>query len=191
MKPFALLILAGGRAERMGGIVKGHLRRPDGRTILGALLEDLGPLAREQALVATAARHAELELPAAVRRIVDLGQGPAAALIGAASQLEQPWVLAVGADQARASPASVAWLRAEVQDADPALVAAVDGGRQPLLALYARSALAAVGPGFEGRSLMALLDRLGARSLRPPAELEADFSSINTWEDAGALDRSS
>lgn len=180
----ALVVLAGGRAERMGGIVKGHLLRRDGRAILAAILEDLGPLAGSIALVATPKRHAELALPPHVLRLSDAGEGPAAAIMVAAQALAAPWLLVVGADQARASPAAVRWLLEGLGDSDAALVAEVGGQREPLLALYRRDALRELGGAQRGGSLMRLLDGLGARAATPPAELAPAFGSVNTWSEA-------
>ena len=180
----APVVLAGGRAERMGGIVKGHLLRRDGRTILAAILGDLGPLAGSIALVATAAKHAEIALPEGLLRLSDEGQGPAAAVMVAAEALAAPWLLVVGADQARASTAAVRWLLEALGEGDSALVAEVDGQREPLLALYRRDALLQLGGSQRGGSLMRLLDGIGARALAPPPELCAAFGSVNTWAEA-------
>lgn len=182
----ALVVLAGGRAERMGGIVKGHLLRRDGRTILAAILDDLGPLAASTALVATPEKHALIALPNGVLRLSDEGEGPAAALMVAAGALTEDWLLVVGADQAQASPPAVRWLLGALRPTDDALVAEVDGRREPLLALYRRAALAGLGGEQRGGSLMRLLDALGARALAPPPELLEAFGSVNTWVEAAA-----
>lgn len=182
----ALVVLAGGRAERMGGIVKGHLLRRDGRMILAAILEDLAPLVSSIALVATAEKHAQIALPEGVLRLSDEGEGPAAALMVAAGALTGPWLLVVGADQARASPLAVRWLLGALRADDDAVVAEVDGQREPLLALYRRTALLGLGGEQRGGSLMRLLDALGARALAPPPELIEAFGSVNTWVEAEA-----
>lgn len=182
----ALVVLAGGRAERMGGIVKGHLLRRDGRMILAAILEDLAPLVSSIALVATAEKHAQIALPEGVLRLSDEGEGPAAALMVAAGALTAPWLLVVGADQARASPLAVRWLLGALRADDDAVVAEVDGQREPLLALYRRTALLGLGGEQRGGSLMRLLDALGARALAPPPELIEAFGSVNTWVEAEA-----
>jgi molybdopterin-guanine dinucleotide biosynthesis protein A len=182
----ALVVLAGGRAERMGGIVKGHLLRRDGRMILAALHADLAPHVSSIALVATAEKHAQIALPEGVLRLSDEGEGPAAALMVAAGALTAPWLLVVGADQARASPLAVRWLLGALRADDDAVVAEVDGQREPLLALYRRTALLGLGGEQRGGSLMRLLDALGARALAPPPELIEAFGSVNTWVEAEA-----
>ncbi len=160
----ALVVLAGGRAARLQGLVKPLLVRSDGRTLLAHLLEALAPLVEETVIVA----------PAAIaglfpgRVIEDPGRGPGIALITAARALSQPRILAAAGDLVTPSPALGAHLLASPH---PAAVVSKDGVLQPAFAAYSTAPLAGLASrddlppgGASGRlsSLRACLSALGA-----------------------------
>lgn len=184
------VVLAGGRASRLGGIDKTALG-PPGRTLLDRALGAVAG-ARRRILVAGAG---PLAVHADVLRTTESPRygGPVAAL---AAALEVPG----------AAAGLVAVLAADlpaVEDAFPALLAAVDpedpidgwlavdpdGRDQPLLAVYRRDALAAavraLPDGGNGAPLRAVLRGLRLARIPLAAALVADVDTPADAERAG------
>jgi ribosomal-protein-alanine N-acetyltransferase len=184
-----LVILAGGRGERMGGVVKPLLRREDGRTILEGIDRALSPLCARTLLVAPADLLPVLDPEARFVDVADEGEGPARALMTAAAAARAEWLFVVAGDQPRMSAALWARLAGETtRDAVDAVVAEVDGRRQPLGALYRRAALVALSE--LPTSLQGMLDRLRTRvvdALALGAEECAAFEDADTPADATRL----
>ena len=193
MNPSALTgaILAGGRGSRMGGLTKPLLLRPDGRTLLSAIDEALADGVASILVVATEATRHALARTTPRPLVIDPGRGPAAALLAVAqSEATREWILLVGGDHVRPSPAPVDLLAAHARDDGADAVAFVHcGRRQPLWALYRRQAvidLARQAP-LDGVSLLRVLDRLRTTDLdadAQPDEVGAAFIGVNTWDDA-------
>jgi molybdopterin-guanine dinucleotide biosynthesis protein A len=194
--PVDLIVLAGGRGERLGGQDKAALV-VGGRTLLDRVLE-AGPLLGGGVVVV-----GDTSVPDGVLRTVEdpPGGGPVAGTAAGLAALDRhrgadlgaapPWVAVVAVDQPAALPALTA-LHAALADL-PAGVDAVshadaDGHRQWLLAVYRRRAL-------EGA--LARLDSPRDTSVR---RLVADLSwhvvelgaqhvgDIDTWEAAREWD---
>lgn len=188
---FDAVVLAGGRAERLGtpkpGVVVG------GRPLL------------EHALAATAGAGRtvvvgpdELADPARytlTREDPPFG-GPVAGIAAGLGALPGPddgaaaWVLVLACDVPRAAEAVPALLAAARRRADEVAVHAVRGGREQwLVGLYERAALAdalAELPTVHGASVRRLL--AGLPALAVPDD-DGATDDVDTWEDAREQDR--
>ena len=201
------LIVAGGRASRLGGIDKTALLW-HGRSLLDGVLAAVSGAGRV-CVVGSGA-----DLPADVLRAVERPRwgGPAAAIVAGLQALAEAgsseWVVVlagdlVHADQAvpellaaqaalatQAAPATQAALAAPAsvgERADGLISVDADGHRQPLLALYRREALtaaaAAIGPA-ENLSVKSLIGGLNLVELRLADEASDD---VDTPNDAARL----
>lgn len=187
---FDAIIVAGGRATRLGGIDKSALVF-DGRSLLQRSLDAVSA-AHDVSVVGGAD---DLDLPPYVTRTRENPRwgGPAAAIAaGVASLLRSAsaHTVVVAADLPRVGDALPLLLEAagELGGADDG-VTAVDGTgrRQPLLAVYRTASLrSAVSrtPATENLSVRALLDPLALRELAVPTDWCAD---VDTPEDAARL----
>jgi molybdopterin-guanine dinucleotide biosynthesis protein A len=193
----AAVILAGGRARRLGGIDKTALAR-DGVTLLGGALRAAGGCART---VVMGAGNRPGGVPAVHRDalgsalLVDESPahgGPAAALgagaralgvgAGAGAGTTPAWILVLAADLPHAPDAVRALLPLRHGPAaarhDAVVARDPDGRAQPLLALYRAAPLAAAldavdrAGGLPGASLRAVLQALGPGSVAH-ADLDA------------------
>lgn len=187
----AVVVLAGGRGARLGGINKPLLRRADGRSLLTGVIEALGPAGREVLVITTEARAAEIRAAFGGRVAIDPGLGPAEALGLAASEVTREWIALAGGDHPHPAAEIFARLGAAAGEGVTAVVASLAGRRQPLCALYRRAAvlaLAARRP-LAGGSLQAVLDDLSALVVDAdpwPERVRSGFDSVNTPEDARA-----
>ena len=198
------LVVAGGRASRLGGIDKTALLW-HGRSLLDGVL----------AAVAGAGRvcvvGSDADLPADVLRAVERPRwgGPAAAIVAGLQALAEAgsgdWVMvlagdlvhadqavpellaALAAPAAPATPAALTAPAAAGEQADGLISVDADGQRQPLLALYRREALAAaaaaIGPA-ENLSVKSLIGGLNLVELRLADEASDD---VDTPHDAARL----
>lgn len=182
-----LAIIAGGRGERLGGVVKGLLE-VEGRPVLARVLE-LGRLFGDVLLVANdPGPYTRFHL----RTVEDVVRGRGApggvhaALVGARTE----WVLAVACDMPFiAEPAVRVLLDARGPEVD-AVCFTVGGRVEPLLALYRRTLSDEWREALETEepSLRALLSRCRTKLL-PEERLRAvdaalrSVVSVNTPED--------
>ena len=207
------LVVAGGRASRLGGIDKTALLW-HGRSLLDGVL----------AAVAGAGRvcvvGSDADLPADVLRAMERPRwgGPAAAIVAGLQALAEAgsgeWVMVLAGDLVHADQAVPELLAALAEAATPAAPATsatpatpaaltapaaageqtdglisvdADGQRQPLLALYRREALAAaaaaIGPA-ENLSVKSLIGGLNLVELRLADEASDD---VDTPHDAARL----
>lgn len=183
----ALVVLAGGRGLRMGGVVKGLLTLPNGEIVLARMLEDLGPCVSQVAVVAPVELHARLAAAAPSAALVDdPGLGPAHAMIRAAQTSTVEWLWVVAADLPGLRPEHLAWLVAGLGASRDAVIPVLAGRPQPLVALYRRVALAARAPPADGavRTLVAQLAPVELSADALPAELAAGLKGFNTWAEA-------
>lgn len=190
------IIVAGGRATRLGGIDKTALVWHGRRLLDGVLAAAAG--AGRICVVGS-----EAELPATVLRTFERPRwgGPAAAIVAglealsmaAATGAEADWVVVLAADLVRADEAvPVLLTELERHAAAPGAGAGsmpgidglitVDAGgrRQPLLAVYRRSALAASAaahPTVANMSVSGLIDGLTLLELRLADALSEDIDS--------------
>ena len=181
-----LAIVAGGSARRLGGVAK-PLIRVGGRSILERLLE-LRTLADEVLLVSSDPR---LEAPG-TERVEDVlsDRGAPGGVHAALLRAAQPWVLAVAGDMPFLDGRAVAPLLGARAEGLDAVGYELEGGLEPLAALY-RTAL---GPSWgerlakEGLSFRALWERCSVRRLDAATLGEAGLQprvlrSLNTEED--------
>jgi molybdopterin-guanine dinucleotide biosynthesis protein A len=200
-----VIVVAGGRARRLGGIDKTALVWNGHSLLDGVLAAAAG--ARRVCVVGS-----EAALPATVLRTSERPRwgGPAAAIVAGLDALaadsetdaDADWVVVLAADLVRAGEA-VAVLLAELDrlPASPGTaplpgslpsfdgLISVDAGgrRQPLLAVYRRSALAssaAAHPTVENLSVTSLIGDLSLIEVRLPDALNED---VDTPVDAARL----
>jgi len=133
-----LVILAGGRATRMGGAPK-PLMRLGGRTFVDRLL-DLRPVVGGALIVANdPSGYAEYRVP--VIPDVFAGRGPTAGLHAALTTVTTEWVLLTGGDMPFVHEAALDLL-ADARHPDDAWVCFEREGRfEPLPALYRKTLL--------------------------------------------------
>lgn len=175
----AAVILAGGRARRLGGRSKALLRRTDGRTLLEALVETLHPDVDRLWLASPAAVRRSLRLAEprvwSLAAVDDPGRGPGVAVQRASEQATEPWLLWTVADIPRPHPDLWRALLDARADGVEAVVPRWRDTLQPGFAVVRREAL----PREEVPSLQGLL-----RGLR---RVELDESVLSTSA-LGALD---
>jgi molybdenum cofactor guanylyltransferase len=179
----AALILAGGRAERLGGAEK-PLIRIGGRTILERILAALGDDVAAVALSANGdpSRYSRFGLPV----LPDgpfAGQGPLAGLLAGLD-----WAATLGAAELLSLPGDTPFLPPGLAArlAPAPAVAASGSRRHHLVALWpvtARTSLAArlAAPG--SRAVAAFAVTLGPRVVEFPASPYDPFLNINTPDD--------
>lgn len=182
-------IFVGGRGSRMGGVAKGLLQAPDTpKTLLERLLDELANATpgAEIVLVGEADPYRSFGLASVADDPPHVGPlGGLLGLLGYASARGATLVLALACDLPRLSRHVLARLASEQPQAH-ALVATLEGVRNPLLARYrvqaalpqARRVLS------EGtRSLQAVLDALAAETLVVDAAETATLGDWDTPED--------
>jgi molybdopterin-guanine dinucleotide biosynthesis protein A len=183
--PRAALVLAGGRASRLGGVDKPALEL-GGASLLARVVAAARAGGAQAVVVAGPERPG---LPVAWAREDPPFGGPAAGLAAALPLLDADWVLLLAADLRR--PADVvAALGSAPRGADGCLLADADGGPQWLCGLYRTEALHAAVTALgdpSGASLRRLLT--GLRLLRHPvaSELVADVDTPADARDAGII----
>lgn len=179
-----LLILAGGRGERLGGQDKAALQI-GGRSLLDRVLEAAPALGGRVVVVG------DTPVPDGTARTLEdpPGGGPVAGIAAGLEELSpaSPWVAVVAVDQPGAARAltalraALAQVRAEV---DAVSHVDAEGHRQWLLALYRRpaleAALAALG-GERHTSVRRLVADLRWQTVDRGAEHVGD---VDTWDDA-------
>ncbi|MCH6471436.1 NTP transferase domain-containing protein [Sinomonas terrae] len=188
---FDAVILAGGRASRLGGYPKPQLVY-EGVTLLDRALGAVG--GAERVVVVGPRQHVPRsvgwarESPLFAGPVAALGAG-VAALAPSIEGRGAPWVAVLAADLPRAGEAFAPLLAACALEPPADVVLAEDeGGRpQPLLALYRRAplerALAALADdgGLADRPLRHLVARLSVQPLRLKPGLADD---VDTWSSA-------
>lgn len=137
------VVLAGGRARRMGGVDKGLIELA-GRPLAAYALERLRP--QVDTVLINANRHADqyaaLGGGAVVPDSIADYPGPLAGLLAGLQAAQTPLVVTAPCDSPFVPPDLVARLRAALDAADAELAVAHDGERQQPVFMLARSALA-------------------------------------------------
>ncbi|MFP3578829.1 NTP transferase domain-containing protein [Arthrobacter sp. fls2-241-R2A-200] len=190
---FDAVILAGGKATRLGGAPKNELRY-DGDTLLTHALR-----AAEGAGEVVVVGPGSMEVPEGILRAREepVFAGPAAAIAAGLDRLgangaSAPWTLVLACDMPHAVR-GVAPLVQRLQSEpgmDGAMAVAADGRKQPLLGMYSKAALqreveAARDSGrLTNSSVFGLLARLNLLTVAVPAGSTDD---VDTWADAAAL----
>lgn len=199
MSAVAAVILAGGRGERLGGVIKSELR-VGGRRLLDRVLAAL--IQCHPILVA----HGRLEpqvlaLPPNVDPIPDLPGDYAGPLAGVAAAIDalkrrhQPptHLIAVAVDSPLLPPDYVARLLDGISDADAA-VASYEGQIYPTNSIWRLAAFAdltdRLGDGTAPHSLKRLALEAGGREIAWPLSADGDpFANVNTPQDLAELER--
>jgi molybdopterin-guanine dinucleotide biosynthesis protein A len=185
------VLVAGGRARRMGGVAKGLLRL-DGEPLAARTLRLFGRLFGGALVVANDLRtYARLGVPVVGDRIP--GRGAPGGLHAALHAAATPWVFAAACDMPFVSESGVALLCARREGA-LAVVPRFAGRLEPLHALWSRACLPALEQALaEGEpSLQDLAGLVGARVVEESAWRMIDpdgraFENVNTPEDAARL----
>lgn len=185
------VILAGGRAERLGGIAKGMLAR-DGRPLVAGIAAALAEVAGERLLVADdPGPYAALGLPTIPDAIH--GVGPAGGLLAALEHVTTPWVLVVACDMPGIAAPLLALLRDREERYD-VVVPVVGGMPEPLCARWATRIAPAIREelGRGRRKMSGLLDALVVERLDEKLLREVDpalelTGNVNTPADAARL----
>lgn len=181
------MILAGGRASRLGGVAK-PLLQVGGRSLLEAALA--AAAGAEQVVVV-----GDVPVPAGVRQTVEdpPRSGPAAGLAAGMSHLtvDTPWTLVLASDVPgvdRAVPALVAAARSDDHydhDYDGVCFHDETGHPQWMLAMYRAAALRQVIDAVETTDL-SLRRLLAPLRLRTIAGDPAALADCDTWDDVEA-----
>lgn len=184
------VVLAGGKARRMGGLDKG-LAELAGKPLIAWVLEGLAP--QVGAILISANRNLDayrrLGYPVVADDLTDF-QGPLAGLASGMAVAATPWILTVPCDGPRVPPDLVSRLAAALDHESAEIAVATDGLRmQPVYALIpvdlARSLNAFLSEGerkidrWYARHRVALADF----SHRPGA-----FANVNAPEDRARLE---
>ena len=140
MARVSLLIMAGGRGSRLGGVRK-PLVQVGGRTILQRILDQLGPLADERlALV----HDEELEAPDGLRMVVDVREyaGPLPAAAHALTSVNGDLCILVAGDMPFVSREVFRYmLQLQAREAARVVVPLVDGHIESMHAVFRRQDL--------------------------------------------------
>jgi molybdopterin-guanine dinucleotide biosynthesis protein A len=178
------LILAGGKATRMGGVAKHELRVGD-RTIFERLTGLLAPRVQE-ILVATSA-----DIPGyrCVRDVLP-EVGPLAGIAAGLAAVLTPWLVVVAGDMPHLTGAVLDELIGAATDLDDAVGVRIGGLPEPLVSVLHRRTLPAVTRRLANRRFKAagLLteERLHVRWLDLDAHRQA-FFNVNEPEDLGGI----
>jgi molybdopterin-guanine dinucleotide biosynthesis protein A len=180
-------VLVGGASRRMGR--PKQLLELEGRSFLERTVEALAPHAGEVLLLGSG------HVPAAcagLRRLPDAAavEGPLAGILAALRSVpEAAWIIAA-CDQPWISSAAVGWLLEQRAPEKWAVLPLVEGGVEPLLAVYEPAArelledLAAKG----GLGPSALAGHPRTHSPVPPPDIASAWRGVNTPEDVEKLE---
>jgi molybdopterin-guanine dinucleotide biosynthesis protein A len=200
------VVLAGGASTRFDGGDKA-LAELDGRPLLARVLDAVDRATDGPPILAVADSSQERQVREAheesfdgpVETVYDDPElsGPLAGLSAAADAANEPWLFVCACDMPLVTPASVEAVVTAARTTEPsepcdAVVPVVDAYRQPLHALYRRSAVAAALDGLStDDAMMALLDALDGVNAVPAADLDPSVArattNVNTRADLDAL----
>jgi molybdopterin-guanine dinucleotide biosynthesis protein A len=175
----AAIVLAGGRASRMGGEPK-PLLTAGGRTLL-ARVADAAIAAGCDPIIVVGPEDAALPGATLVREDPPFG-GPAAGIVAALPLVDAAWTLVLAADLAHPDDALAALLAATAGP-DGVVLTDPDGREQWLAAAYRTSALrerAVTAADWHDASVRRLAGSLDLTLVPAPA---AAVEDIDTWED--------
>ncbi|MFJ4170143.1 NTP transferase domain-containing protein [Paenarthrobacter sp. NPDC089714] len=186
---FNAVILAGGRATRLGGVPKPGLRY-DGASLLSHALDSVRGASR---IVVVGPRQDGLPDGVLSAREEPAYAGPAAAIAAGLAVLgatdPAPWTLVLACDMPHASRGVAAILEevAGHHGTEGAMAVSSDGRQQPLLGIYSTQALereVAAARSLTNASVFKLLARLNVLAVAVP---DGSTDDVDTWEDAAAL----
>lgn len=171
----ALVVLCGGRGERLGGVIKPLLRTANGAgpTILETIERAFELHVAQTVLIAPASMSAALGTVSKSRVVADRGRGPGEALLDAARAVKEPWFFLIAGDQPRPSVQLYFRLLGRIKGACDAVAVKTEAGVFPTFTLYRREALLGITRigGEHGISLRGVLEMMAVETI-----------------DAGALD---
>jgi len=191
------VVLAGGRATRLGGVPKPSLTY-DGATLISHALQ----ASSGAAAVVVVGPDGPGNVPVSQEGFLRAREeppfaGPAAAIAAGLAALRDralpcPWTLVLACDMPHgARGVGALWAALKMHpEVDGAMAVSVDGRKQPLLGVYSTAALerkvaeASSGSGLTDSSVFRLLARLNLLDVDVPAGATDD---VDTWEDATAL----
>jgi molybdopterin-guanine dinucleotide biosynthesis protein A len=187
---FAVAILAGGEATRLGGVDKG-MTDLMGRPLIEWVIELLGDAARDRLMIVANrslerySRYAEV-----VSDATPAFRGPLAGVAAALRANHMPWLMTVPVDCPRLpNGLPDAFCRVLGRGAPPALVAHDGERRQPLFAMYSSTlASAAAQAVADGLGVARWQDRLGAMEVDCSA-LGGCWDNLNTPADFSEFTR--
>lgn len=165
-QPLSGVVLAGGQSRRLH-IDKARLPLPDGRPLLGAVVDILHGVCDEVVVVADApGRYADLGL--AAREVTDVlpDRGPIGGLHAGLLAVRAPFALVVACDMPFLSPEVLAYMAGRPRSYE-AMVPRVGGRWHPTHAVYSRDCLAPIEELLERgeNRLSVLIDRLAVEAV--------------------------
>ncbi|MEO9322293.1 NTP transferase domain-containing protein [Nocardioides sp. C4-1] len=179
LESYAAIVLAGGRAARLGGVDKASVE-VDGRTLLAHALEAVVDASE----VVVVGDQVPTDRPVTFCRESPRHGGPVAALLTGVDRLlrRTPTVAVLAVDMPRVTPSTIRRLHEAAEGHDGAVL--VDpGGRRQLAFVVARERLDAVRPGHEeqhGHPVHRLLARL---DLAEVSAVGVEHRDVDTWAD--------
>jgi molybdopterin-guanine dinucleotide biosynthesis protein A len=176
---YAAIVLAGGRAIRLGGFDKGSVE-VDGRSLLAHALEAVVDATE----VVVVGEEAWTDRPVTFVLEDPRYGGPVAGLLtGVESLLRRtPWLAVMAVDMPRVTSATFRRLRDAADGHDGAVLVDPDGRRQPVL-VVGRERLEAVAPDREGRHDHPLHVLLGRLDLAEVPAVGQEHRDVDTWAD--------
>lgn len=173
------IVLAGGRATRLGGVDKAGIEL-HGRTLLAHALDAVV----DAADVVVVGDPVPTERPVTFVREDPAFGGPVAALGAGLEHLAAaPWLVVLAVDMPRVTFGTVQRLRrTAAQGGDGAVLVDPDGRRQ-LAFVARRDAVAAAVPGLEERHGLPLRVLLDALRLIPEAARGEEHRDVDGWDD--------
>jgi molybdopterin-guanine dinucleotide biosynthesis protein A len=187
MVSVSALILAGGKATRLGGVAK-HELVIEGRTIFERQIEVLAPRVAE-ILVATP--HDMAGYRCVRDRVPDIG--PLAGIAAGLAAMHTPWLLVVAGDMPHLTGEVIDEILGAATEADDAVGVRVGGLPEPLVCLLHESARPAVDRRIEQKRFKAsgLLtdEQLSVTWLELDRHARA-FDNVNEPEDLGRITQS-
>ncbi|BCW43755.1 molybdenum cofactor guanylyltransferase [Arthrobacter sp. StoSoilB5] len=190
------MILAGGRATRLGGVPKPGLTF-DGASLLSHALQAAQGASAVVVVGPDTPGIGVLPEGVLTAREEPAFAGPAAAMAAGLAAIHQaggqaPWTLVLACDMPHASRGIVPLWEALRQhpEVEGAMAVSADGRQQPLLGVYSTRALereiavASEASGLTNSPVFRLLARLNLLAVSVP---EGSTDDVDTWEDAAAL----
>ncbi|MCL2544198.1 MAG: NTP transferase domain-containing protein [Nocardioidaceae bacterium] len=179
LSSFAAVVLAGGRAIRLGGFDKATIE-VDGRLLLDYALDAV----MDAAEVVVVGRQAPTERPVTFVREDPRYGGPVAGLLTGRDHLLRtvPTVAVLAVDMPRLTFSTFRRLHEAAEGHDGAILVGPDGRRQ--LAFVVRlERLDAVDPGPEGRHDAALHRLLAPLDLAEVPAIGSEWRDVDSWAD--------
>ncbi len=176
---YGAVVLAGGRASRLGGFDKASAEI-GGRTLLAHALDAV----IDAAEVVVVGEQVPTERPVSFVLESPRWGGPVAALLTGYDLLLRPGrlVVVIAVDMPHLTHRTIRRLCAGVAGHDGAVLVGPDGRRQLALALR-RDRLTDVRPDIEGQHGMAVRALLADLDLAEVASVEDEHRDVDTWED--------